>query len=192
MIEQQEAPAKLAPERLFAAFEHSITWEDDIWRADPVDVAAVHAKARSKFGDLLSAITNERGSGKQDRILLFHGQSGAGKTHLIRALRTAAHRSGVVHCDIKPDNILVGSDGVPRITDFGLAGFHRIVSRRPPVLGAESSDPEQQGSPLCGTLGYIAPECYRGAAPAQSRDIYAIGVTLYQLLSGEPRCLFLL
>ena len=92
MIEQQEAP-----ERLFAAFEHSITWEDDIWRADPVDVAEVHAKARSKFRDLLSSITQGCGSGTQDRILLFHGQSGAGKTHLIRALRTAAHRSGTAY-----------------------------------------------------------------------------------------------
>ena len=97
MIEQQEVPAKLAPERLFAAFEHSITWEDDIWRADPVDVVQVHANARTKFNDLLSAITQGRGSGTQDRILLFHGQSGAGKTHLIRALRTAAHRSGTAY-----------------------------------------------------------------------------------------------
>jgi DNA helicase HerA-like ATPase/energy-coupling factor transporter ATP-binding protein EcfA2 len=97
LIEQQEAPAKLAPERLFSAFEHSITWEDDIWRADPVDVVQVHANARTKFSDLLSAITQGRGSGTQDRILLFHGQSGAGKTHLIRALRTAAHRSGAAY-----------------------------------------------------------------------------------------------
>src|SRR4249919_3136598 len=65
-------------DRLSAAFEHSITWEDDLWRADPVDV---------------DAVTKDRGS-VQARILLFHGQSGAGKTHLIRALRTSAHRAG--------------------------------------------------------------------------------------------------
>ena len=57
-MQQQEAPAQIAraepaPDRLVAAFEHSITWEDDIWRADPVDVAEVHAKARRKFTDLL-------------------------------------------------------------------------------------------------------------------------------------------
>ena len=87
-------------DRFSAAFEHSITWEDDIWRADPVDVEAVHAKARTKFYDLLDAITatksgrpNPANAAKtQARILLFHGQSGAGKTHLIRALRTGAHR----------------------------------------------------------------------------------------------------
>src|ERR1700674_1573372 len=101
-MQQQEAPAQIAraepaPDRLVAAFEHSITWEDDIWRADPVDVAEVHAKARRKFTDLLSTITSGRGAGTQDRILLFHGQSGAGKTHLLRALRTTAHRSGTAY-----------------------------------------------------------------------------------------------
>ena len=87
------APA-LSPDKLSEAFEHSITWEDDLWRADPVDVAEVHAKARRKFGDLLTTITSGRGYHVQDRILLFHGQSGSGKTHLIRALRTEAHRQG--------------------------------------------------------------------------------------------------
>lgn len=82
-------------DKLSEAFEHSITWEDDIWRADPVDVPAVHAKARRKFSDLLTEITTGRlGAAGQSRILLFHGQSGAGKTHLLRALRTAAHREG--------------------------------------------------------------------------------------------------
>jgi len=81
-------------DRLSAAFEHSITWEDDIWRADPVDVEIVHAHARRKFNELLDTVTSAQGAQGQARILLFHGQSGAGKTHLIRALRTSAHRSG--------------------------------------------------------------------------------------------------
>jgi Helicase HerA, central domain len=88
--------AQIVPlaDRLSAAFEHSITWEDDVWRADPVDVELVHAAARRKFSELLDAVTGSRGSQVQARILLFHGQSGAGKTHLIRALRTGAHRGG--------------------------------------------------------------------------------------------------
>ncbi|WP_334150858.1 ATP-binding protein, partial [Hyphomicrobium sp.] len=82
-------------DKLSQAFEHSITWEDDIWRADPVDVPEVHLKARRKFADLLSEVTGARdGAVTQSRILLFHGQSGAGKTHLLRALRTTAHREG--------------------------------------------------------------------------------------------------
>src|SRR5581483_11931590 len=88
--------ANIAPQvdRLSAAFEHSITWEDDLWRADPVDVEAIHAAARRKFAELLEAVTGGHASAAQARILLFHGQSGAGKTHLIRALRTSAHRAG--------------------------------------------------------------------------------------------------
>lgn len=101
MKHQEALKADVAPDKLSKAFEHSITWEDDIWRADPVDVEAVHAKARRKFFDLLDAVTagrdnpqRRRSADAQSRILLFHGQSGAGKTHLIRALRTRAHRSG--------------------------------------------------------------------------------------------------
>ncbi|MCC0010918.1 MAG: DUF853 family protein [Hyphomicrobiaceae bacterium] len=100
-MQQEALKAAIAPDKLSKAFEHSITWEDDIWRADPVDVEEVHKKARAKFFDLLDAVTG-KGEGKgrgeivdaQARILLFHGQSGAGKTHLIRALRTGAHRTG--------------------------------------------------------------------------------------------------
>ncbi|HET6388318.1 helicase HerA-like domain-containing protein [Hyphomicrobium sp.] len=84
----------LATDKLSEAFEHSITWEDDLWRADPVDVPEIHAKARRKFNDLLTNVTSGRGYHMPDRILLFHGQSGAGKTHLLRALRTESHRSG--------------------------------------------------------------------------------------------------
>ncbi|MDX2309024.1 MAG: helicase HerA-like domain-containing protein [Hyphomicrobium sp.] len=84
-------------EKLSAAFEHSITWEDDIWRADPVDVAEVHGKARRKFEDLLKSVVSGQSRGNQARMLLFHGQSGAGKTHLLRALRTHCHRSGAAY-----------------------------------------------------------------------------------------------
>ncbi len=91
--------AHIAPlaDSLSAAFEHSITWEDDIWRADPVDVELVHAPARRKFNELLAAVTSAQVGSVQARILLFHGQSGAGKTHLLRALRTGAHRSGAAY-----------------------------------------------------------------------------------------------
>jgi hypothetical protein len=91
-------PPATAPglDRMSQAFEHSITWEDDVWHADPVDVEAVHRKARAKFADLLNVVTTagSAAAATQARILLFHGQSGAGKTHLVRAMRTAAHRAG--------------------------------------------------------------------------------------------------
>ena len=92
----QPAYKAALPDQVSKAFEHSITWEDDIWRADPVDVEEVHQKARRKYFDLLDGVTASRAGAPatQSRILLFHGQSGAGKTHLIRALRTGTHRTG--------------------------------------------------------------------------------------------------
>ena len=110
--------ARTAPtsDSIAAAFEHSITWEDDIWRADPVDVEQIHAKARRKFGELLDAVTAGRGA-SLGRILLFHGQSGAGKTHLIRALRTAAHRRGAAYfgyAQMTPDVARSLAEGLTR------------------------------------------------------------------------------
>ena len=83
--------------RMSQAFEHSITWEDDIWRADPVDVELVHARARKRFTEVLTGVAEQAANPSQARMLLFHGQSGAGKTHLVRALRTAAHRAGTAY-----------------------------------------------------------------------------------------------
>jgi energy-coupling factor transporter ATP-binding protein EcfA2 len=86
------SPASL-PAATGSPFEHSITWEDDLWRADPCDVDCVHESARRQFLELLLAIN--AGQHRQARMLLFQGQSGAGKTHLIRALRTYTHHYGM-------------------------------------------------------------------------------------------------
>ncbi len=93
-LKVEDASKTWAADELAHAFEHSITWEDDIWRADPVDVGEVHVKARARFDETLRAVVSGKGGVNQARILLFHGQSGAGKTHLLRALRTASHRAG--------------------------------------------------------------------------------------------------
>jgi GTPase SAR1 family protein len=130
------------PDQLAAAFEHSITWEDDIWRADPVDVEAVHAKARAKYYDLLDAVTSEKFSPSKPRILLFHGQSGAGKTHLIRALRTGSHRRAKAYfgyAQMTPDvsnyadyylRRLINSLEKPFDPDLGgVSGLARLTAR---------------------------------------------------------------
>ena len=88
-----ETLKSIDPARLSSVFEHSITWEDDVWKADPFDVDAVHLPARRRFRELLSAVT-DTDRALPNRILLLHGQSGAGKTHLVRALRTYAHSHG--------------------------------------------------------------------------------------------------
>ncbi len=82
-----------------------------------------------------------------------------------------AHARGVVHRDIKPSNLLLDSDGVVWITDFGLA--------------KSDDDRLTQTGDIVGTLRYMAPERFSGEADARS-DIYALGLTLYELLTLEP------
>ncbi|NUT77308.1 bifunctional protein-serine/threonine kinase/phosphatase [Pseudomonas sp. C1C7] len=81
------------------------------------------------------------------------------------------HRRQILHRDIKPENLLLGDDGELRLLDFGLAWC--------PGLS------EDQPSTLPGTPSYIAPEGFRGDKPAPQQDLYAVGVTLYFLLTGH-------
>lgn len=79
-----------------------------------------------------------------------------------------AHRHGIVHADLKPENVLLPRDGRLRVVDFGLA---RYVGTS---VGAAS-----------GTPAYMSPERWRGAAPAPAMDIWALGVILHELLVGR-------
>lgn len=99
-------------------------------------------------------------------------------TELVRQLAEAlafAHARGVVHCDLKPDNILVDCDGQVTVTDFGLA-----------VRINEMNERAQGPSWVPGTIGYAAPEilgCRKDAS--QAVDVYSLGAILYRLLTGE-------
>ena len=86
----------------------------------------------------------------------------------------AVWQAGVVHRDIKPDNILVGPNGTGKLIDFGLA-----KSRGP--------RPDDAGGPeLAGTAAYIAPEQAKDASTVDHRaDVYSLGVTLYEALTGR-------
>jgi len=90
----------------------------------------------------------------------------------------AAHRQGVLHRDLKPSNALVTRDGEVKLLDFGLA------ERFEPAKPVPSSRP----SPLAGTLPYVAPELWSRAPATPRSDIYALGIMLHELCTGEvPR-----
>ena len=91
---------------------------------------------------------------------------------LAQALNSA-HRAGVVHRDIKPSNIMLDRKGGVRLTDFGIAS---IQSR-------ESSGPSD--SKVVGTPQYMSPEQVTGKKAGPSSDLFALGVTLYLMISGE-------
>jgi eukaryotic-like serine/threonine-protein kinase len=82
-----------------------------------------------------------------------------------------AHRNGIVHRDIKPHNIVVGSDGRLKVTDFGIAR-------------SGASQMTEAGS-IVGTAQYLSPEQARGASVDPRSDIYSLGIVLYEMLTGH-------
>ncbi|MEY4116765.1 MAG: hypothetical protein RLZZ116_93 [Planctomycetota bacterium] len=84
-----------------------------------------------------------------------------------------AHRAGVIHRDLKPGNVIVGSDGVPKVIDFGIATVHN------------STVTQATEGPM-GTLAYMSPEQARGQRVDTRSDVWGLGALLYDLLAGAP------
>jgi serine/threonine protein kinase len=87
-----------------------------------------------------------------------------------------AHRRGIVHRDLKPSNVLLVTDGMPKVSDFGLA---KMLDSESALTGSES---------VMGSPSYMAPEQALGRAKSAgpSVDIYAVGAILYEHLTGRP------
>ena len=86
----------------------------------------------------------------------------------VAAALDAIHRHGYIHCDVKPGNVLVKADGTPVLLDFGIARAEGIDT-----------------TTLIGTPHYLAPERAQGAPATVQSDLYALGIVLYQAISGQ-------
>jgi hypothetical protein len=94
----------------------------------------------------------------------------------------AAHQKGVVHCDLKPENIFITGDGRVKILDFGLA--KTVGPAGDGSLLQTQSDIGTSPGTVIGTVGYMSPEQVRGLAVDHRTDIFSFGVVLYEMLSG--------
>lgn len=95
---------------------------------------------------------------------------------LVAALN-AIHHLGIVHCDIKPSNVLVTPDGRVVVLDFGLVSEN--------VIESDEADPGSWNMDVLGTPAYMAPEQVIPGAASSASDWYSVGVMLYQALTGE-------
>lgn len=108
----------------------------------------------------------------RDRGRLSVGEALAVMDHVLAAL-AAAHAAGLVHRDVKPENVLVTADGRVKVADFGLA---RAVS---------GTTVTKTGSDLLGTAAYLAPEQFERNAVDERSDVYSAGVLMFELLTGS-------
>jgi len=124
---------------------------------------------------------------------LIEGESPAGPLPLEMALNyarqiadalEAAHEKGITHRDLKPGNIKIAPAGVVKVLDFGLAktgGIPSVQSENSPTVSMD----ETQAGVILGTAAYMAPEQAKGKSVDRRADIWAFGVVLYEMLTGQ-------
>jgi serine/threonine protein kinase/WD40 repeat protein len=119
------------------------------------------------------------GGGSLDKVLAGAPQNPTVAAQQIATLARAvhaAHQAGIIHRDLKPANVLITSDGIPKVTDFGLA------------KQLDSAEQATKSGAILGTPSYMSPEQAAGKVSGigPATDVYALGAILYEMLTGRP------
>src|SRR5207247_3840534 len=88
----------------------------------------------------------------------------------------AAHRRSIVHRDVKPQNVLIGIDGPIKLTDFGIVSVYKDTNAERLTTSGMT----------LGTVQYFAPEQAQGEIVNPAADVYALGIVMYEMLTGRP------
>ena len=105
---------------------------------------------------------------------------------IIYGLQYAYERLQLVHKDIKPGNILIDSEGNPRLSDFGISAYTPVYVLNQGLPTTPFDDAKSEGRrAMSGTPRYMAPELFNGAPASVQSDIYSLGVTLFEWLMGR-------
>jgi len=116
-------------------------------------------------GPSLRQLLDGRGPLREDEVLRIGLQ--------VASALQYAHAQGILHCDVKPENILIDAAGSAKLADFGVA---ETVTRT--LAPSQARD-------LLGTLAYLAPEVIHGAQPSPRSDVYSLALTLYEAVAGR-------
>ena len=158
--------------RAASALEHpNIAVIHEVGEADGITFIAMELIRGEKLSDTLS-----RGPLSQTRTFALATEIAEGLAR--------AHDKGIVHRDLKPANVMVTDDGHVKIIDFGLAKLIERVSGEQATASIQAQ--RTDAGVVLGTAAYMSPEQARGDRVDHRSDVFALGVTLYEMLTGRP------
>lgn len=164
------APRVIREARLASTLNHPNICT--VFEAGEIDGQAFIAMERVAGQPLSELVRRERLAA--DRVIRLGAQMAEGLAH--------AHARGVVHRDFKSSNVIVSADGRVKILDFGLAIRRATPERNVTEMATQSVE---RGDGLSGTLPYMAPEVLRGGDADARSDIWALGIVLFEMVSGR-------
>ena len=184
---EREVAIKVLPEHLTSDADALARFEREakaVAALSHPNILAIHdfGKQNGVTYAVTELLEGETLRGKLDGPVISQRQAVDWALQISRGL-SAAHGRGVIHRDLKPDNVFVTRDGHVKILDFGLAKREEVTSEE--QTSAPTGSGHTAPGTVMGTMGYMSPEQLRGLPVDHRSDIFSFGAILYELLSGK-------